>query len=138
VLACIVQLAPSTDVQAAVSCSPAGIVGISAACLGAHVMLTDTRDILPQIMENVQENGAIVEAAGGSATVQELDWNQPDDEVRLQAWCSTLLTRAFCSQGSCVKGFWPTMWVKCGWAVLYTLAPLPCLCQVLRHLRPVA
>jgi hypothetical protein len=61
---------------------PAGVVGISAACLGAHVMLTDTRDILPQIMENVQENGALVEAAGGSATVQELDWNQPDDEVR--------------------------------------------------------
>jgi hypothetical protein len=62
--------------------SPVGIVGIAAACLGAHVMLTDTRDILPQIMENVQENGALVEAAGGSATVQELDWNQPDDEVR--------------------------------------------------------
>lgn len=61
--------------------SGTGIVGISAACLGAHVMLTDMRDILPQIMENVQENGAIVEAAGGSATVQELDWNQPDDEV---------------------------------------------------------
>lgn len=60
----------------------AGIVGISAACLGAHVMLTDTRDILPQIMENVEQNGELVEAAGGSATVQELDWNAPDDEVR--------------------------------------------------------
>ncbi|KAF6263186.1 putative methyltransferase-domain-containing protein [Scenedesmus sp. NREL 46B-D3] len=61
--------------------SGTGIVGIAAACLGAHVMLTDTRDILPQIMENVHQNGALVEAAGGSATVQELDWNQPDDEV---------------------------------------------------------
>lgn len=61
--------------------SGTGIVGISAACLGAHVMLTDTRDILPQIMENVEQNGELVEAAGGSATVQELDWNAPDDEV---------------------------------------------------------
>lgn len=59
----------------------AGIVGITAAALGAHVMLTDTRDILPQIMENVTTNEGIISAAGGSATVSELDWNDPDDEV---------------------------------------------------------
>lgn len=54
-------------------------------------MLTDTRDILPQIMENVQENSALVEAAGGSATVQELDWNDPDDEVRRRTVIENLL-----------------------------------------------
>lgn len=59
----------------------AGIVGISAACLGAHVMLTDTRDVLPQIYENVQANKQLIEEAGGSATVAELDWTDPDDEV---------------------------------------------------------
>lgn len=58
-----------------------GIVGIAAAALGAHVMLTDTRDILPQVYENVQQNAELIEASGGSATVAELDWNEPDDEV---------------------------------------------------------
>eukprot|EP00775_Hariotina_reticulata_P004242 gene4242-4492_t len=58
-----------------------GIVGITAAALGAHVMLTDTRDIMPQIYENVVANQQTIEEAGGSATVQELDWNDPDDEV---------------------------------------------------------
>lgn len=62
--------------------APAGIVGITAACLGAHVMLTDMRDVLPQIYENVQANAELIEAAGGSATVAELDWLEPDDEVR--------------------------------------------------------
>lgn len=53
-------------------------------------MLTDTRDILPQIFENVQQNGALIEQAGGSATVQELDWNEPDDEVREWPMIDTL------------------------------------------------
>jgi len=61
--------------------SGTGIVGITAACLGAHVMLTDMRDVLPQIYDNVQANKELIEAAGGSATVSELDWTEPDDEV---------------------------------------------------------
>jgi len=65
----------------------AGIVGITAAALGAHVMLTDTRDIMPQIYENVLANQQTIEEAGGSATVQELDWNDPDDEVRMLSVC---------------------------------------------------
>jgi hypothetical protein len=56
----------------------AGIVGLTAACLGAHVMLTDTREVLPSIWENVEANKELIEAAGGSATVVELDWNEPD------------------------------------------------------------
>jgi hypothetical protein len=44
-------------------------------------MLTDMRDVLPQIYENVQANAELIEAAGGSATVSELDWTEPDDEV---------------------------------------------------------
>lgn len=44
-------------------------------------MLTDMRDVLPQIYENVQANKQLIEGAGGSATVAELDWNDPDDEV---------------------------------------------------------
>jgi hypothetical protein len=45
-------------------------------------MLTDMRDVLPQVYENVQANAELIEAAGGSATVAELDWLEPDDEVR--------------------------------------------------------
>jgi hypothetical protein len=44
-------------------------------------MLTDMRDVLPQIYEYVQANAELIEAAGGSATVAELDWLEPDDEV---------------------------------------------------------
>lgn len=54
-------------------------------------MLTDMRDVLPQIYENVQANAELIEAAGGSATVAELDWLEPDDEVRHAVgrcgWC---------------------------------------------------
>ena len=41
-------------------------------------MLTDTREVLPSIWENVEANKELIEAAGGSATVVELDWNEPD------------------------------------------------------------
>lgn len=78
-MSCFLELAVY-DLSA--SCStPTGIVGITAAALGAHVMLTDTRDILPQVYDNVQHNAQLVESSGGSATVAELDWNDPDDEV---------------------------------------------------------
>jgi hypothetical protein len=49
-------------------------------------MLTDMRDVLPQIYDNVQANAELIEAAGGSATVSELDWIEPDDEVRPGGW----------------------------------------------------
>lgn len=58
--------------------SGTGIVGLAAACLGAHVMLTDKREQLPVMWDNVQVNAELVDAAGGSATVVELDWDEPD------------------------------------------------------------
>jgi hypothetical protein len=80
VLGCAEPYVAPAVALSCLSC-PAGIVGITAACLGAHVMLTDMRDVLPQIYENVQANAELIEAAGGSATVSELDWTEPDDEV---------------------------------------------------------
>lgn len=61
-------------------------------------MLTDTRDVLPQIYENVQANAELIEAAGGSATVAELDWLEPDDEVR---GCLCVLCVLWCFECTC-------------------------------------
>jgi hypothetical protein len=41
-------------------------------------MLTDKREQLPVMWDNVQVNSELIDSAGGSATVVELDWNEPD------------------------------------------------------------
>ena len=45
-----------------------GLVGISVACMGAHVTLTDIGTMVPLLQENVEAN------AGSSAAVCKLDW----------------------------------------------------------------
>jgi hypothetical protein len=97
---------PLRPASRAAPCHPptnhdAGIVGITCAALGAHVMLTDMRDVLPQIYENVQSNERLIGDAGGSATVAELDWLDPDDEVGRQCVCVCGGCRLWCA---CVFG----------------------------------
>lgn len=41
-----------------------GIVGIAAALLGAHVLLTDRQDILPSLQRNVEEHAGAIREAG--------------------------------------------------------------------------
>lgn len=51
-----------------------GVVGITAAALGAHVTLTDLPVIQPLLRSNIAANQQLIDSAGGSATAAELDW----------------------------------------------------------------
>lgn len=51
-----------------------GIVGITLACLGAHVTLTDTAAIVQHTRSNVQRNQQLIQQGQGSAGVTALDW----------------------------------------------------------------
>ncbi|GFH13969.1 uncharacterized protein HaLaN_09939 [Haematococcus lacustris] len=64
----------------------AGIVGITCAALGAHVLLTDKEDMVGSTTENVNANAAIIEAAGGSTQVAVLNWDQPDEDILAQPY----------------------------------------------------
>lgn len=54
--------------------SGTGVVGLAAACLGAHVTATDLPEALPQLQGNIALNASAVAAAGGSIEAQPLDW----------------------------------------------------------------
>lgn len=56
--------------------SGTGVVGIAAACSGAHVVATDRAGVLPLLRGNVQLNAAQIQAAGGSVRVMEYDWGE--------------------------------------------------------------
>ncbi|KAJ9533804.1 hypothetical protein QJQ45_026888 [Haematococcus lacustris] len=84
--------------------SGTGIVGITCAALGAHVLLTDKEDMVGSTTENVNANAAIIEAAGGSTQVcggtavhmargvvtplqvAVLNWDQPDEDILAQPY----------------------------------------------------
>lgn len=57
--------------------SGTGIVGITVACLGAHVTLTDTAAIVQHTRSNVQHNQQLIQQGQGSAGVIALDWGSP-------------------------------------------------------------
>ncbi|BDA41071.1 probable protein N-lysine methyltransferase METTL21A at C-terminar half [Coccomyxa sp. Obi] len=61
--------------------SGTGIVGITAALLGAHVVLTDRADTLPLLQRNVQVHAEAISRAGGSADVAELAWGGPIEDA---------------------------------------------------------
>ena len=56
-----------------------GVVGITAACLGATVMLTDTASVVPHAQHNVDINTALIKDRGGLAQGAALDWEAPCD-----------------------------------------------------------
>lgn len=57
--------------------SGCGLVGLLAAALGAHVLLTDLPPVLDLLRGNAAANAAAVDRAGGAAEVAELIWGQP-------------------------------------------------------------
>lgn len=54
-----------------------GVVGITAACLGAQVVLTDRSSTVDFTQSNINSNSQLIQAAGGSADVTTLDWGAP-------------------------------------------------------------
>ena len=54
--------------------SGTGLVGIVAACLGAHVQLTDLPDAMPLLQLNISLNQHLLGASGGSMSCAMLDW----------------------------------------------------------------
>ena len=57
-----------------------GLVGIGAACLGAHVCVTDgDEDCVRAARENIERNAAAIRTAGGSAVARLLRWSDAAD-----------------------------------------------------------
>ena len=64
-----------------------GVVGITAACLGATVLLTDTVRVVPHAQHNADINAAVIEGQGGSAQGAAVDWEaQCDGSPLLGDW----------------------------------------------------
>lgn len=63
-----------------------GLLGITAACCGAHVTMTDRAEMLQLARRNAAANGALVNRAGGSLEVQELDWGDAGSEIMAGPW----------------------------------------------------
>lgn len=58
--------------------SGTGLVGLAAAAVfGAHVVLTDLPEIVPNLERNVQSNTPIIVDCGAKASVAVLDWSKP-------------------------------------------------------------
>ncbi|XP_012263632.1 protein N-lysine methyltransferase METTL21D-like [Athalia rosae] len=53
-----------------------GCVGMTAACLGAEVVLTDLANVLPALNKNIEMNKHHWKNCGGSAKAQELAWSK--------------------------------------------------------------
>ncbi|XP_015522597.1 protein N-lysine methyltransferase METTL21D-like isoform X1 [Neodiprion pinetum] len=53
-----------------------GCVGMTAACLGAEVVLTDLANVLPALNKNIEMNKDLWKQSGGSARAEELDWSK--------------------------------------------------------------
>ncbi|KAL4420843.1 hypothetical protein ABPG75_010499 [Micractinium tetrahymenae] len=57
------------------------LVGIAAACLGAHVVATDLPEVLPQLQAAAALNAGMVTAAAGSLRCTPLDWAAPNSAL---------------------------------------------------------
>ncbi len=53
-----------------------GVLGITLACLGAQVTLTDTADILPHVKRNILCNEQLIQSGKGAAAGTVLDWRE--------------------------------------------------------------
>uniref|UniRef100_A0A1D2AE27 Protein N-lysine methyltransferase METTL21A n=1 Tax=Auxenochlorella protothecoides TaxID=3075 RepID=A0A1D2AE27_AUXPR len=58
--------------------SGTGVVGLSAACLGARVTLTDLPEAAAALRANAAANRALVERGGGSVAVRPLAWQEAE------------------------------------------------------------
>ncbi|KAK4937342.1 Protein-lysine N-methyltransferase rrg1 [Elasticomyces elasticus] len=60
-----------------------GLVGIAAACLWqAQVLLTDLPEIVPNLLQNLALNKAVIEKHHGQGSARTLDWADPTDVPR--------------------------------------------------------
>ncbi len=62
---------------------PAGMVGVTCACLGADVTLTDVPSVLPMARANIELNARLIETAGGRASTAALDWSADPNQQGL-------------------------------------------------------
>jgi len=54
--------------------SGTGLIGITASILGINIIMTDLKEILPNILNNIEKNQDKIK---GTIKVEELDWNYP-------------------------------------------------------------
>ncbi|KAK9861153.1 hypothetical protein WJX84_008745, partial [Apatococcus fuscideae] len=66
--------------------SGTGLVGITAAYLGAHVQLTDVAEAMPLLKLNVALNQHHLAASGGSMGCVLMDWQTPASCLEQQDW----------------------------------------------------
>ncbi|KAA6424589.1 MAG: lysine methyltransferase METTL21B [Trebouxia sp. A1-2] len=71
-----------------------GVVGITLACLGADVTLTDIAAIVPHTKYNIQCNQQLIQFGCGKAAEAALDWNSPSSSQSLLAKQYDLLVGA--------------------------------------------
>lgn len=71
-----------------------GVVGITLACLGADVTLTDIADIVPHTKSNIQCNQQLIQSGQGKAAEAALDWNSPSSSQSVLAKQYDLLVGA--------------------------------------------
>ncbi len=74
--------------------SGTGIVGITLACLGADVTLTDIAAIMLHTKNNIQCNQQLIQSGQGKAAEAALDWNSPSSSQSLLAKQYDLLVGA--------------------------------------------
>ena len=60
-----------------------GLVGISAAALGAHVMVTDQMEHVQMMQQNVEFNCQTTKASRGFVKAQELNWGAAEPLPKL-------------------------------------------------------
>ena len=65
--------------------SGTGVLGLAAAALGAHVLLTDQRNVVPLLERNIEGSGAVRKETGGSARATEMNWNMEKDRESMLA-----------------------------------------------------
>ena len=71
--------------------SGTGIGGLTAAALGAHVLLTDTAAVLPLLTTNCADNASEVHRAGGEASAHSFEWERPAELPQAAVMCDLVL-----------------------------------------------
>jgi 2-polyprenyl-3-methyl-5-hydroxy-6-metoxy-1,4-benzoquinol methylase len=71
-----------------------GVLGITLACLGADVTLTDIAAIVPHTKYNIQCHQQLIQSGQGKATEAALDWNSPSSSQSILAKQYDLLVGA--------------------------------------------
>lgn len=60
-----------------------GCVGLTAACLGGNVTVTDLPEVLPALLSNIESNKTVWEKNGGTIKAKPIDWSSA---LSLEEW----------------------------------------------------